>query len=430
MPETLDTSMHVRIDTHRTGDDQQPYGFVVDWVPWDSGFRGTDLAPGDVITAVDTKSFTPDDKNFDFGQYGEEQFWDQAGAKDGTPATLSVVRDGQTLKITGQVRADRFYTNAAGERTIGLDGPPQMGRDGFDAAWSFWVEDMTRLLADAPSALYQQNTRQYLESLEAQRPRLDYLAQHYPKSAFGQATRADYDKAVALIRGRKYDLTADDLAYRSLSAQRVAAATALALKARDALLARLGAGPLSALPSIDPVRGNRQEIAGKVVDLPKLEQEISEAGHGWYVASGADDRIFLVDTRATAFMAIFRAMERYKQRIAPNLNEVFELIARVADRPQMAASGESVYTGLLLEPIAALVDGKMFVDVSSGALDAPFAGEAESVKPPTVNQRDDMTPSETFAAFMNALKLGDQDLWQSFFALWSCEPGALGADWV
>jgi hypothetical protein len=430
MPETLDTSMHVRIDTHRTGDDQKPYGFVVDWIPWDSGFRGTDLALRDVITAIDDNVFTPQDKNFDFGQYGEEQYWDQAGAKDGTPTTLTVLRDGKTLKITGQVRADRFYTNDDGQRTIGLDGPQQMGRDGFDSAWSFWAEEITRLLADAPRALYQQNTRQYLEALEEYRPRVEYLVQNYPKSNFARAMQADYDKAVELIRGRKYDLTADDLAYRSLNAHRVEAASALAVKARDEMVAKLGAEPLSALPWIDPVRGNRQEIAGKIVDLPKLEDEVSEAAHGWYVARGADDRIFLADTRATAFMAIFRAMERFKQRIAPDLNEDFELIARIADRPQMVASGQSVYTGLLLEPMAALVDGKMFVDLSSGSLDAPFAGEAEAVKPPTVDTRGDMTPSETFVSFINALKLGDQDLWQSFFARWSCEPAAIGAEWV
>ncbi len=430
MPEKLDTSMHVRIDARRTDSDAKPYGFVVHWIPWDGGFRGTDLRLGDVITAIDDKVFTPEKKDFDFGQYGEEQHWDKVGAKDGTPTTLTVVRDGKTLKIGGNVRADRFYTSDEGKRTIGLDGPQAMARDGFDEAWSFWAETIARDLADAPSALYHQNTRQYLERLEQHRPRIDYLVKTFPKSAFGRATKDDFEKAVELIRGRKYELTEDDLSYRSLSARRVEKASELAVKTRDELVAKLGAVPLASLPSIHPIRGDRKAIAGKIVTLPRLEEEISEAGHGWYAPSGAGDGVFLVDTRSRAFVAIFRAMERFKQRIAPYLNDVFEIIGKVTDRPGMVATRRTVYTGVVVEPIAALVDGKMFVDVSGGSPDAPFAGEAEAVKPPAVDTRKDMTPAETFRSFVNALKLGDQDLWQGFFASWSCEPTGRGDEWV
>src|SRR5262245_45083235 len=126
MPERLDTALHVGLVTSRTEDDAKPYGFVVTWIPWDSGFRDTDLRLGDVVTAVGDRVFTPAKKDFDFGQYGEQVHWEQAGASDGTPVTLTVARDGQVLHIQGKVRADRFYTNDEGRRTIGLDGPDDM----------------------------------------------------------------------------------------------------------------------------------------------------------------------------------------------------------------------------------------------------------------------------------------------------------------
>jgi hypothetical protein len=419
--------MHVRIDARKTDKDAKPYGFEVNWIPWDSGFRGTDLQRGDVITALDANEFSPDKKDyFEFGQYGEEQFWDKAGAKDGTPTTLTVVREGRTLEITGQVRADRFYTSDDGKRTVGPDGPQEMARDGFDEPWSFWRETIEKLLADAPDAIYHQNTRQYLEKLDEHRARVDYLAKSFPGSAFAKAIKEDFDKAVGVVRGRKYDLTEDDIGYRKLSAARVEQAQVLAVKTRDAFLEKAGAVPLDSLPDVNPVRGDRKQISGRVVTFPQLSEEISEAGHGWYAPQTPGGRVFLLDTRAPAFIAIYRAMERFKQRITPDLNDAFELIGKVSDRPVMVATARKVFTGMLVDPLAALVDGKMFVDVSGGTEDAAFAGEAEAVKPPSVKLRPDMAPTEVFRQFVNALKLGDQDLWQSFFASWSCDPTGIG----
>lgn len=431
MPEKLDSSLHVKIDARRTDSDAKPYGFKVEWIPWDSGFRGTDLRQDDVITAIGDKVFTPEKKDFDFGQYSEEKHWESLGAADDTPVTLTVVRGGTTLKITGKVRADRFYTNDQGKRTIGLDGPEERADDGFGKTWTFWLEDAQKAIADATYAVYHLNTRQYLDNLEGHRERIEFLAKKFPKSAFARAMKEDFDRAIDTIKGRKYDLTADDLAYRSLSSRRVEKAAERSAKERDAFLAKAGAVPLESLPAVDPVRGKeRKALAGKAVVLPKLVDEISEAGHGWYAPRGAGGSVFLVDTNAPAFVAIFRAMERYKQRIGPVINEIFEMIGRVTDRPAMVAAGNKVYTGLVVEPIAAMVDGKMFVDVSSGSIDAPFAGESEFVKPPTVDTRKDLTASETFRACMNAVKLGDFDLWQTFYAPWECAPTGIGDDYA
>ena len=422
--------MHVGLRATRADADAETYGFVVTWIPWDSGFRGSGLTPGDVITAVDDKLFTPEKNDFEFGQYSEEQYWDKKGAKDGTPTTLTVIRDGKTLEITGKVRADRFYWNEAGKRTVGLDGPQEMASDEFDGPWSFWREDIENVLAGAPGAAYHQNTQQYLQTLESHRPRVEYLAKNFPKSAFARATREDFDRAVERIRGRKYDLTAEDIAYRTLSARRAEMARELAVKSRDELVAKLGAVPIDSLPAVDPLYGDRKSIADKIVTLPQPLEEIAEAGHGWFVAQGSGRSIFLVDSCAPQFIAIYRAMERFKRLVVPDLEASFELIGKVTERPTMAATGRAIYTGIIVQPVAALVDGKMFVDVSSGEPEAKFAGEADAIRPPVVDSHKDMTPTETFASLIKALKLGDPDLWQSFFANWSCGPTGIGNEWL
>ena len=274
----------------QTDSDAKTYGFVIGRLKsWDSGFRGSGLAPGDVITAVDDKVFTPKRRTSSSANTVRSSIGTKRAPKDGTPTILTVVRDGKTLKIApqGKVRADRFYSNEDGKRTIGLDGPQEMTRDGFDGPWSFWREDIEKVLADAPYAVYHQNTQQYLQRLESHRPRVEYLAKTFPKSAFGRATREDLDRAIEQIRGRKYELTAGDIAYRALSSRRVEKATELAVKSRDELVAKLGTVPIESLPEVDPLHGDRNSIAGKVVTLPQPLEEIAEAGHGWFVAPGS-----------------------------------------------------------------------------------------------------------------------------------------------
>ena len=74
MPERILSELQVGLQARRTDPDDKPYGFAVEWIPWNSGFRGTDLRMGDVIVALNDKVFEPAKKDFDFGGYLENQF--------------------------------------------------------------------------------------------------------------------------------------------------------------------------------------------------------------------------------------------------------------------------------------------------------------------------------------------------------------------
>jgi hypothetical protein len=74
-----------------------------------------------VITAIGHKVFTPDKKDFDFGQWSEEQHWSALGAADGTPVTVTVVRDGATLRITGKVYYTRLVLDWTSKGRAAID---------------------------------------------------------------------------------------------------------------------------------------------------------------------------------------------------------------------------------------------------------------------------------------------------------------------
>lgn len=429
MPEKIQDEFHVGIDASRTDSNAKPYGHVVAWIPWNSGFRGTGLKIGDVITAIDAKIFDPEKRDFEFNQYSEEEYWAKAGAKDGQKVTLTVVRDGETLKIDGVVRADRYYTTAGGQRAVASPGPEAMAKDGFDETWLFWDEGFVKEMQAAQEVGWQRNTREQLANFLDQAPRIDFLVKTYP-GPYAKAMKEDFDATIEYLKGTKYDLTVEDLAYRSLSKTRVQDAIALATKARDEFLAKASAVELGSLPAIDPIRGDRKSVQGKVVKLPALT-EISEAGHGWFWAPGAGGSIYLIDEQSKSFIAILRAIMRFRELVNPSVNDTYEAIGRVTGEPTMVVMGNKVYTGIVVEVIAALVDGKVFVDASTGGDDAKFAGEENAKKPPVVNTNPNMGPAEVFRSFVNALKLNDIELWATFFATWSCRSStAHGEDWI
>src|SRR5262245_50966588 len=77
--------------------DDDPPGFRVSWIKWDSGFRGTDLRIGDRIIGVNGKRIAKAKDMRDLqlitqssiGYYAEAAVWKAAGAKEGAPLTLT-----------------------------------------------------------------------------------------------------------------------------------------------------------------------------------------------------------------------------------------------------------------------------------------------------------------------------------------------------
>jgi hypothetical protein len=237
MPEQLLDNLYAGLVTSEQPE-AEPYGYDVDWIHWDSGFRGTDLRVGDRVVGVNGTRYEVARRSKEaprgVGGYAEPQFWADAQARDGSQATLTVYRDGELVEVIGTVRAERVYTDANGRRVIGPNGPPQSEREGFDSTWMTWLErfikSASHVLGDAwrKSAF---NSRQQLAEFVEQTNRVEHLVSKYP-GPFATEMSADWKAVVESLSGTRYEVSDADLAYRSAGAD---ASPAPAIVVRDDL---------------------------------------------------------------------------------------------------------------------------------------------------------------------------------------------------
>jgi len=423
MPEKLLDSFHTGLVTGEEVE-ARPYGFRVTWIKWDSGFRGTDLQIGDRIIGIDGMLYGVRERaaaDQAPGGYAEDQYWATHGSRDGRPVKLTVWRDGETAEIVGALRADRYYTTSDGRRALSPQGPDAMKNDGFDNSWAAWLEKFENRVSNILDGGWQRHLNIRVELADAldEAARIEFLLKNYP-GPFATTTKADFDRLIESLKGRKYELTPEDLAYRSLTTHRVQDVVAAAKAARVAFLGSSKAVPLDSIPPTDAIRDDRRSIAGKCVILPPVSDLISEAGHGWFCVGGQGITLVLVGLESAQMTAVLRAVYRYQQLVEPGIDETHEMIVRLTDTPKMVATPRAAYVGILGEVIADTVGGKVFVDLTTDEAEPRFANEANIHKMPKVEIRSSSSPEEVMNAFIAALKLGDQDLWASFFASWTC----------
>ncbi len=410
--------------------DLGPYGFRVTWIAWNSGFRGGELRIGDRITGVDDHIYSRAERTqlrangAAIGNYAEPQYWAKHGGREGKRVTLHVWRKGKAFDVTGTLRADRFYYTRDDKPALGPDGPPRLGNDGFDAPWSSWYErfvfDGSKVL-DAGFRRYGVNNRTSLESLQEQRPRIDYLLAHYP-GPFAEAAQRDWQALHDVLLGTERTITAADLEYRTLGEQRAATIAKVAASAREAFLAARKADRIEPFPAADPVEGDLEQVKGKIVVLPAMGNRdwISEGGHGYLVAGDGHRGFYFVDSRSRAMVRVLTAAYRYQQLVSPKLAETYSIIGRITGEPSMRFLGDVAVAGLDIEVIGATVADAMFVDVGSGDdKEARFAGQETLTALGAKIPGPRATPSQVVAAAFTALKIGDRDVWGQLFAPWN-----------
>lgn len=404
-----------------------PYGFRVEWIAWDSGFRGTDLRIGDRIIGVDDHRYERTARKelapHAVGGWAEPQYWEKRRARDGTRVTLHVWRRGKTLQVQGPLRADRFYYTPDKKTALGPGGPNSMASDGFSSAWSKWYEDQIRVAVQVLDGGLRKgsfNSRMLLDVHRGEKPRVDYLVTHYP-GPFADAVKADWQRVHDVLLGPERTLTAKDLEYRTLGDQRAAAIKRIAGEARQRFVSRYEKQSVAPFPSIDPIHGDIGSIAGKVVVLPELGPRdwISEAGHGYLVAGDRQRGYYFIDSRSAPMKRVIKAQYLYQELVSPELRETYAIIGRVLPDPTLRVVGGTAVPGLAVEVLGATVGGAMFVDaqiVEDG--ESPFAGKetlsALGAKAPA----EDASPRQVVSAAFEALKLGNQEAWARLFAPW------------
>jgi hypothetical protein len=414
--------------------ESDPPALRVTWIAWDSGFRQSGLEIGDQIVAVEGAALARPAGMPELqrtirelpGGLSESKTFAAKGLKDGNPLRLTIRRRRYpgagwlTQEIAGKVRLERAYHYAGGRGAMGPTGPDRLANDGFDGAWSGWYEkrvfDWTRAL-DWGWGRTLSDTRTALKAHLAEKPRVDLLSGKYP-GPFADAVRTDWEAAQARLAGTRYTLAADALDYRQLGEQRAKQVAAAAGAAWNAFREKRAAEIIPAFPSVNPFRDDCSRLAGKLVVLPPIgPREWLVSIDATFLAASQDGYWYFAPLAGPAMRRLFGALSRYRRFVSPDIREEIAFVGRILPEPRMMTARERTVAGLEIEPLAALVGGAMFVDLTAGD-ESPFAGEDDLKKLSSGVPPDGASPREVLEALVAALKTGDQDTWNALFADW------------
>jgi len=427
--------------------EQEPYGFRVTWIDWDSAFRDTDLEIGDLIVALDGVPYTKESRAESapraVGQYHESLFWEDRGAAGGDEIALTVLRvtrEGgeERHEIHGALLGEGFYKDAQDRVALGPGGPPRRSTSAEDGQWSSWAGWYETFVKQASYVLDSGwdrgsfNNRKQLANHLEERERIDYLLEHYP-GPFTEAAAADWERVRQALEGERVELTDEDLAYRELGAKRRDEVREAARAARERFLEELEPETIPTFPAVDPIRGDRAAVAGKVVVFPWITPRgglIERFGRSYAVAGSRREGFYFAALDSPAMQRFFDTFFRYQAKVEPGIAERYRFVARILDDPVLLTADGRPAPGLLVEVIggsAGAGDGDLFVDLreplpAEGAARevgrSPFVGEEALAGVDVPELTDDASPADVVTAMIQAVKWADEATWRSVFADW------------
>src|SRR5262245_5324845 len=266
MPWPVGTNPELEIETSNHNEEGS-YARFVTWIPWVSGFGGSGLRVGDLIVGHADLRYGAETAAANM-RVGDSRFsgWlKDRGARPDDPLTLLVPRGDDTVAIEGRLGAYRSYKNAEGKRMLSENGPVGYEKDGFEYAWEAWYRqfvDLAKVILAGWDYYVGTNTRNQAEQMKPFADRIAYLEEHYP-SPLARAVREDYQAMQRMTAGEKRDLSAADIAYRTLGDTRATAVTAAADQAFAALLAEVDAMLMKdPPPSPNPFTEDTRPLAG------------------------------------------------------------------------------------------------------------------------------------------------------------------------
>jgi hypothetical protein len=428
-----DAEPRVEIETADAAIEIHPYARIVTWIPWDSEFRATELHVGDAIIGHGGREYGAGDVEQKV-RIGDARFGDlllQRNFRPGSAVELIVLRDGIRSQLVGKVGGPRDYQNEQRQRILGIGGPVAFNKDGGDCVWEAWYAQFVELARGVLAGwdyFASLSTKLLSARVQLLEPRVLYLTHHYP-GAFSRAVHNDFAAMQVMLAGEKRELSANDIAYRTLGKRRAAEITAAADRAFAALLAEVDDKLLHDMPHApNSFNQDMAPLAGKLVRLPELglRNVLYETRRSWYW-SGANGGGYLVDRNSAAFARLYVGIREYAQSIDPSFRDfTAQFIGVVHTDPALvcdAARGITV-TGVQVIPQAALLtnindrDLRVHIDLRNTAQEQ-FAGQAAlvaGIRRPALS--DQASPEDVLLAAFDALKFGDMDAWLACYAPW------------
>jgi hypothetical protein len=413
----------------------------VDWILWDSGFRPSELRPGDEIVAVDGTPLTElaqkHGKASLPGQDQEHTAWQAAGVSDSHPLNITVRRRQPPrapgpgvghvqFVVTGRLRAERVHQSPDGRRLLGEGGPPRLSNDGFSGSWAAWYERLVyvweRQLTGSIWSSGADNRLALAQHLNEE-ARVRFAAEHYP-GEFAAALLADWTLVHQLLEGRQYHIGHEELAHREDEALIRRAVSHDAEAAWEAFIASRKADILPLQPGAPYIGERLDAVAGKLLVMPPLSPSswVLDTGRPVAVWNEAGT-VVVTDMDAPALQPVWKAQLRYRRSVSAGLSDGLAMVGRI--RPQsrlIAPEGVRATVALDVEPVAVLMgndDTRMFLDLTlPGETEPPFAGESRLKVQAPAPLPDDASPVQVMETLVAALRARDIDTWYSLFCPW------------
>jgi hypothetical protein len=411
--------------------DEDPYGYIVEWIEWDSDFRNSNLQYADIIIAVNDKSYLKENCVADhpkaIGNYLESTYWAEQESKDGQTIILHVFREGQLLSISGKIHQQQVYLNTENRQTIGLNGPLRMSNDGFSSPWANWYENFVRhaslYLDDKRWERITIDNRKILQEHLEWKERIDYLVKHYP-GRFAEQALYDWENVKKILEGIVYtDITNETLEYRKIGEQRKLLVKEAAIKSRNAFLDKSSAGMIPAFPAVDPVHGNILEAAGKITALPAItyNQFINDLGKSYAVTGSKNNGYYFIHLNSKEMDIFFKTLFHYQAQVTPDVAECYQFIVEILNEPAMLTYEGRPVNGLMVKVVAGVAgEDNVFIDISKtdSSGKAVFEGEDALTIFSGYPLQDAASPQQVIEAMIGYIKLGDQKSWKKLFCNW------------
>ncbi len=424
------SDLRAGIDT-REQFDEDPYGYKVEWIKWDSDFRNTDLRPGDTILGINDilyqKEFRQQEMSRAMGGPMEPAHWQEQGAGDGHTINLNVWRDGQTLNISGKIHSHRFYYDAHQKPALGPNGPNRISNDGFNSPWMSWYEQFVKkasiILSDPLWERSRINNLKLLEEHNAEKVRVDFLTEKFP-GPFAESVLSDWHRMYEVLEGKTYnDITEQTLEYRKIGEQRMSIVKEAALKARKAFTIEMSERLIPPFPAKDPIMDDVASVAGKVVELPyiPIRQIINDLGKSYAVIGSQREGYYIIHMKDSEIDMFFGTLFRYQAQVTPDVSERYQFFGEIINEPTMVTYDRRPITGLMLKVIAgAAGNDNFFVDLRKpdAKNEVRFSGEELIATFGDFPLDHYSPPDQVMRGLIHYIKYADKARWKNLFSTW------------
>jgi hypothetical protein len=411
--------------------DNKPPGFKVRRIEWDSDFRQSGLSLGDLIIGIDNDDLetllNPQKFSTGIGQYAEGSYWKDKMVQHGQSVTLHVLRDDESLKITGKIHAEYNYFDQNDKPSLGPGGPDKMARPSFSEwSWSSWHEKFTEKMYFLLNFAWVQNydTRRELANHLDWKERIDFLLKTCP-GPYADAMYRDWQQVLECLQGQRIDIISDDLQYREIGEKRVQITKEEALQTWKTFTNNLSPEMIEPYPAASVY--DSKKVAGKVIELPRITfRDIVNGPRKSFAALGSPENgYYFAEYETPEMNRFFKAMYRYKAVVNPRMKDQYRYVGRIQDDSRLIAVGEKAFMGLTIQPLGIMAgEDECFVDLRTE--NPKFAGEDTLAQVNTVNLPNNASPGDVVKAMIDAIKLGDYLSWRELFVDWQIDEGKFG----